>query len=135
MAIAKFGTVQLGDELRLVQSFPRRSPRKEGELLWSTKALVEESSPNWRWQIEVQVEVVRSDMLELDGYLHELIADVRGLGKQDLVIRQGEPPQTIRTYPGCRLDEVQRTKAGGKAGNNFDASLAFIFTTDQDASS
>ncbi len=134
MAVVEFEDVQLGDELRLVRSFPRRSPHQESDLLWATKAAVAEASPNWRWQIEVEVSVVKQDMLELDGYIHTLLASVRGLGKQDLVVKQGDPLQTVRTYADCRLDDVRRSRSSSSAPGNFEAALVFVFTTDQDAS-
>jgi len=125
----KFADVQLGDELLAVRAEPERLVIQDDPLLWSDVAHVAEGSPNWLWRITAVVLVVKTDALALDDYVAALVASLRGQ-TGDLMVKDGG--QTLRTYPDCRLDGVDRSAPKDPSRSNFDASLAFRFTSASD---
>lgn len=132
MKTVTFADVQLGDELLAVRTEPERLVRQDDPLLWSDVAHVADGSPNWLWRITAVVLVVRTDALALDDYVAGLLASLRG-ETDALVVKEGA--ETLRTYPDCRLDRVSRSTPKEPSRSNFDASLAFHFTSSSDPAS
>ncbi len=129
MKTVTFAGVELGDELLAVRAEPERLVRQDDPLLWSDVAHVADGSPNWLWRITAVLLVVRTDAVALDDYVAGLLASLRG-ESGDLVVK--EDAQTLRTYPDCRLDAVSRSTPKELGRGNFDASLAFHFTSSTD---
>jgi len=130
MAIIKFGTLQLGDEAITLYSLPQRLHREDAALLWSTKAFVDDSSPNWLWRVVARVWVKKDDQLALENYVHTLAVSMRGQ-KADVTWVEGGEVQ--RTYADCRLDSIEWAPVEEGSLANFTDALIFNFTTDQDA--
>ena len=129
MKTVTFAGVSLGDELLAVRAEPERLVRQDDPLLWSDVAHAADGSPNWLWRVTAVVLVAKADALALDDYVAAVLASLRG-ESGDLVVKEGA--QTLRTYPDCRLDGVSRSTSGEPSRDNFDASLAFHFTSTTD---
>ena len=129
MRTVTFATVALGDELLSVQAEPERLIRQDDPLLWSEVAHVATGGANWLWRITARVLVVRADEAALEGYLASLVASLRG-ATGDLMVK--EDGLTQLTYPGCRLDAVQRSGPPEPGRANFEAPLTFHFSSTSD---
>lgn len=129
MRTVTFADVALGDELLSVRAEPQRLVRRDEPLLWSEAAHVAAGSPNWLWRVTVRVLVVKADEAALEDYLASLMGSLRGQ-TGDLVVK--EDGVTRLTYPGCRLDAVERSEPVEPPRANFEAPLTFYFTTSSD---
>lgn len=107
MSLLKFGTQFLGTELVSIRPHTRRLVHQDYPLLGSDRPHVEDSSPNWAWNIVAKVYTVQTDIDTMNAYLTTLKAYFDAAGKQTLLVRNDADDTTIATYTNCRCDAME----------------------------
>ena len=127
-----YGGSQIGDELLAVAAEPVRLNAEAARLLWSDRAAVKTASPNVIYRVRARVLVVRDDAVALDAAAAALAALMTD-STAALVVKDGPGGSTLRTYPACRFDAVERELAAGPSLGRH-AELVLTFTTASDPS-
>jgi hypothetical protein len=131
MAKVAFGTMFLGDGLVWMGSDYERLSAEARRLLWSTKADLQEGSPNFLWRLKVVVWAKRQDSVALSNAL-ETLARTLGGAKADVKVFKDDGVTQLRKYPSCRFDGMRRREPPRESRRDFEDNVEFIFTTDKD---
>ena len=132
MAKAAFGTYFLGDGVVRIESECERVGASSRAMLWSQRADVPDSSPNFLWRVAVVVWLKRGDCVAVAAALETL---ARNLAREKAVLNvYADAGSTLlRTYQSCRFDSMRRAAPPRDSRRDFEDDVTFLFTTSADA--
>jgi len=130
----KFGSQLIGDECEMVRINSRKLVAFEQGLLGSPTGYIEESSPNWIWEIATRVYTKQTSIHTLNDFLVTTKQYFDGAGLQTLYVRNAGDSATIRTYTNCRLDGMNAPSGPDIPFNRY-ANVNLSFKTSSDPAS
>ena len=127
---ARFGDYWLGTEAATIVPHPNRAGRSIEELLWTTFAFVDDTSPNFSYSIRILSIVVKGSRLE---FIKWNIAERANLGttKKDLYWHEDVTKSADIKFPNCRFDELVLPDIRDGSQHDF-GEVSWVFSSSQD---